>query len=283
MCCNTHVCVAIVPVKTPHSPARSAVPLHMRDPSIDYQSRLQAMTDGTWTSRTRLLLGDEACDALRSAHVLVMGQGGVGSYCAEYLVRAGVGRITIADGDVVDPSNRNRQLCALSSTEGKYKVDVMRDRLRDINPDVRVITMREFMMPDRMDRVLATKYDAVVDAIDSVTPKLYLIMAALQRGYFIVSSMGAGGKVDPSLIRIADISETQRDPLARYVRKRLKRHGIYTGVTAVYSLEQTDEDSIMFTDGTNFKKSAFGTVPWLPAAFGGACASAAILHLAGRT
>lgn len=251
----------------------------MRDPSVEFESRLQAMTDGTWTSRTRLLLGDDQCDRLRDAHVLVVGQGGVGSYCAEFLVRSGVGRITIVDGDVVDPSNRNRQLCALASTEGQFKVDVMSSRLRDINPSVRVITLREFMMPDRMERILATRYDVVVDAIDSVTPKLYLIMAALKRGYFIVSSMGAGGKRDPSMIRIADISQTQRDPLARYVRKRLKRHGIASGVTAVYSLEPTDEQSIMFTDGTNFKKSAFGTVAWLPAAFGGACASVAVQHL----
>ncbi|MCU0330048.1 MAG: tRNA threonylcarbamoyladenosine dehydratase [Candidatus Kapabacteria bacterium] len=251
----------------------------MRDPKADFASRLQAMTDGSWTSRTRLLLGDDRCDRLRDAHVLVMGQGGVGSFCSEFLARAGVGRLTLVDGDVVDPSNRNRQLCALTSTEGSYKVDVMRDRLRDINPDVRLITMREFLTPDRMERVLATKYDYVVDAIDSVTPKLYLIMEALRRGYPIVSSMGAGGKVDPSLIRISDLSETQRCPLARYVRKRLKRHGVYTGVTAVFSLEQTDEDSIMFTDGTNFKKSAFGTVSWLPAAFGGACASVVVRGL----
>lgn len=240
------------------------------------------MTDSRWQSRTRLLIGDEAADALRDRHVLVMGMGGVGSFCAEFLARAGVGRLTIVDGDVVDPSNRNRQLPALVTTEGMFKVDVMRERLRQINTELQITTIREFLTPGQMERVLATRFDYVVDAIDSLSPKVYLIVEAMKRGYPLVSSMGAGGKMDPTLIRAADIAETQRCALARYVRKRLKKHGIATGVTAVYSLEETDDASLMFTDGANFKKSAFGTISYLPAAFGGACASVVIRGLVAK-
>lgn len=240
------------------------------------------MTDAGWSSRTRLLLGDEAVDKLANMHVLVVGMGGVGSYAAEFIARAGVGRMTIVDGDVVDPSNRNRQLPALTSTEGQYKVDVMRDRLRLINPDLRLIPLREFLTPVKIDRILSTSYDYVVDAIDSLTPKITLLHRAHAKGLKLVSSMGAGGKIDPTKVRVADISETQKCGLARFVRKRLKRHGISDGITAVYSLEETDEDSLMFTDGLNFKKSAFGTVSYLPAAFGGACASVVIRDLSGK-
>lgn len=240
------------------------------------------MTDAGWSSRTRLLLGDEAVDNLANMHVLVVGMGGVGSYAAEFIARAGVGRMTIVDGDVVDPSNRNRQLPALTSTEGQYKVDVMRDRLRLINPDLRLIPLREFLTPAKIDRILSTSYDYVVDAIDSLTPKITLLHRARAKGLKLVSSMGAGGKIDPTKVRVADISQTQKCGLARFVRKRLKRHGISDGITAVYSLEETDEDSLMFTDGLNFKKSAFGTVSYLPAAFGGACASVVIRDLSGK-
>lgn len=240
------------------------------------------MTDSRWQSRTRLLIGDEAADALRMKHVLIMGMGGVGSFCAEFLARAGVGRLTIVDGDVIDPSNRNRQLPALTVTEGLFKVDVMRERLRQINPELQITAIREFLTPGQMERVLATRFDYVVDAIDSLSPKVYLLVEAVKRGYPIVSSMGAGGKMDPTMIRVADIAETQRCALARYVRKRLKKHGIAGGIAAVYSLEETDDASLMFTDGANFKKSAFGTISYLPAAFGGACASVVVRALCGK-
>ena len=212
-----------------------------------------------------------------------MGLGGVGSYCAEFLVRAGVGRLTIVDGDVIDPSNRNRQLPALYTTEGMYKADIMRDRLRLINPDVRLIVIKEFLEPARMERVLTTKFNFVVDAIDSLSPKVNLILETVKRGYNIVTSMGAGGKTDPTMIRVSDISTTQRCKLARMVRKRLHKHDIYEGVTAVYSLEQTEADSLMHTDGTNYKKSAYGTVSYLPAAFGGACASVVVRTITANT
>jgi tRNA threonylcarbamoyladenosine dehydratase len=251
----------------------------MQHPEEEFRNRVQPMTDGGWTSRTRLLLGDERVDAFRNKHVLVLGLGGVGSYCAEFLVRAGIGRLTIVDGDVVDPSNRNRQLPALVSTEGLFKADVMRQRLELINPMVRLIVIKEFLEPSHIERVLATKFDFVVDAIDSLTPKIVVIQETLKRGYPIVSSMGAGGKTNPALIRIGDIAETQQCKLAKMLRKRLHKSGIFSGVQAVYSLEQTDADSLMYTDGTNFKKSAYGTVSYMPAAFGGACASVVITGL----
>lgn len=251
----------------------------MRNPAEDFRQRVQAMTDAGWTSRTRLLLGDEACDALSARHVLVVGMGGVGSFAAEFLARAGIGRLTIVDGDVVDPSNRNRQLPALITTEGRYKVDVMRERLHAINPDLHVVALKQFVTPNQVERLLMASYDYIVDAIDSLTPKVILLQQAHQQGFRIVSAMGAGGKVDPTKIRIADLSETQKCGLARFVRKRLARHNIRTGITAVYSLEETNEDALMFTDGSHFKKSAFGTVSWMPAAYGGACASVVVRDL----
>lgn len=251
----------------------------MLNPANDYRDRIHATRDSSWTSRTRLLLGDDPVDRMQHAHVLVVGMGGVGSYAAEFIARAGVGRMTIVDGDVIEPSNRNRQLPATVETEGKYKVEVMRDRLRDINPDIRLVAVREFITPSRIDRLLAARYDFIVDAIDSLTPKIWLLAGAHTKGMRIVSAMGAGGKLDPTKIRVADISATEKCNLARYVRKRLRRKGVNDGISAVYSIEPVVEESLMFTDGLNFKKSAFGTVSYLPAAFGGACASVVIRGL----
>lgn len=254
----------------------------MRDPASDFQQRIQPMTDAGWSSRTRMLLGDEVVESFAQKHVLIVGMGGVGSFAAEFLARAGIGRITMVDGDVVDPSNRNRQLPALVNTEGMLKVDVMRDRLRLINPDLQLVPIKEFVTPDKIDRILAGRYDFVIDAIDSLTPKVLLLASAVKRDMNVVSSMGAGGKLDPTRIRVADLADTQKCSLARYVRKRLKRQGIDGGITAVYSLEDSDGDSLMYTDGLNYKKSALGTISYLPAAFGGACASVVIRHLANR-
>ena len=240
------------------------------------------MTDAGWTSRTRLIIGDDAADHLTTCHVLIVGMGGVGSFAAEFIARSGVGRLTIVDGDVIDPSNRNRQLPALATTEGRYKVDVMRERLQAINPDLQIVTIKEFITPGAVDRILAARYDYVVDAIDSLSPKVMLLRRAHEKGFPIVSAMGAGGKVDPTRMRIADLQETQKCGLARFVRKRLRRVGITDGITAVYSLEDTDDESLMYTDGSHFKKSAFGTTPWLPAAYGGACASVVIRDLTGN-
>ncbi len=233
--------------------------------------------DTSWLSRTQLLIGQEGLNKLVNAHVLVVGMGGVGSFVAEFIVRAGVGKITIVDGDVVEATNRNRQLPALTTTEGLHKVDVMRDRLLAINPELQVITVADFVTPEKMEAIVkAAPYDFVVDAIDSVTPKLTLIELAYHQKLPLVSSMGAGGKLDPTQIKIVDISKTYQCYLALNIRKRLKKIGIRKGFQAVFSPEPSLPESLILTDGSNYKKSAYGTISYLPAAFGGACASVVI-------
>jgi tRNA threonylcarbamoyladenosine dehydratase len=235
------------------------------------------MADLAWLGRTTLLVGEEKVDKMQNAHVLVVGLGGVGSFAAEYIVRAGIGTITIVDGDTVDPSNRNRQLPALSSNHGVSKVKIMKERLLDINPDLILHAHELFMTPDvAEDLCTKTKYDYVVDCIDSLSPKLYLIAAAYNHNLNIVSSMGAGGKLDPTKIEIADICETHMCKFSLMVRKRLKFHNIISGIKTVFSSEPVIKESLMLTDGSNFKKSAYGTISYIPAAFGGMCASVVI-------
>ncbi len=235
--------------------------------------------DIKWQGRTRLLVGNTGIERLNKAHVLVVGLGGVGSYCAEAICRAGVGEMTIVDGDVVDPSNRNRQLQALSSTHALSKAALMEQRLADINPKVKLHVHREFKNPDRVMELLKNNYDYVVDAIDSISPKVYMIKMAFNMGHRIVSSMGAGGKMDPTRLQVVDLSETYQCPLAQQVRKRLKSMGIYKGIKAVFSPEVPVKESLMYTDGSNFKKSAYGTISYLPAVFGMTCASVVIRDL----
>jgi tRNA A37 threonylcarbamoyladenosine dehydratase len=234
-----------------------------------------------WLSRTELLLGEEVLKKLHNANVLVVGLGGVGGYAAEMICRAGVGRMTIVDGDVVQPSNRNRQLLALTGTNGMPKAEVMAERLRQINPDVDLTVIQEYLRDDRMIEVLETGYDYVVDAIDTLSPKIFLIKHSIDRKLRIVSSMGAGGKADPSRIVICDISETTDCNLARILRKRLHRLGIRTGLTAVFSPEAVEKDKILKVEGEENKASVVGTISYMPAAFGIACASVVIRDLAG--
>ncbi len=236
-----------------------------------------------WLSRSQLLLGDEGIAKLKKAHVLVVGLGGVGSFAAEFICRAGVGEMTIIDGDVVDPTNRNRQLPALSSNHGIYKADIMAERLRDINPDLRLHCIKEFLSPDMCKELLTHPFDYVMDCIDSLSPKLLLLTTAFNLNVNVVSSMGAGGKMDPTQIRVADLYDTYQCKLARYVRKRIQRLGVKPGkIFAVFSTEEMDKSSLMLTDGSNFKKSAYGTISYLPAAFGGVAASVVIRKLAGE-
>ena len=237
------------------------------------------MTDLSWLSRTELLIGKSKLDKLQQAHVLVVGMGGVGSFAAEFICRAGVGEMTIVDGDVVEPSNRNRQLPALASTHGQAKVDIMGKRLLAINPDLKLHVRHEFITPDTADALLNSHYDYIVDAIDSMTPKITLIRAAKARKMKIISSMGAGGKLDPTHIKVVDISKTYNCPFAQFIRIRLRKHGIHRGVKAVFSPEVVVKESLMMTDGSNYKKSAYGTISYLPAAFGGVCASVVIRNL----
>lgn len=237
------------------------------------------MKDTAWLSRTELLIGKEKLHKLISAHVLVVGMGGVGSFAAEFICRSGVGEMTIIDGDVVDPSNRNRQLPALATNHGQYKADIMAERLLAINPELKLHVVREFIRPDRVEALLSDDLDYVVDAIDSITPKLTFIKAAYAHGLRIVSSMGAGAKLDPTQLKVTDISKTYNCPFAQQVRKQLKAAGIYKGIKVAFSPEEPIKESLMLTDGSNFKKSAYGTISYLPATFGATLASVVIRDL----
>lgn len=237
-----------------------------------------------WLARTEMLLGPEALKRLKESHVLVAGLGGVGSWAAEMICRAGTGAMTIIDGDVVTAANRNRQLLALTSTTGRRKADVMGERLLDINPDLRLRIIDEFIRDQRMIDILeADKYDYVVDAIDTLSPKVFLIYHSLRLNLRVVSSMGAGGIFDPTAIRVADISETNFCNLARMLRKKLHKLGVYKGFTAVYSPEVVDKSLIVRSSDESNKASAVGTISYMPAAFGIACASVVIRELAGVT
>ncbi|MCJ8155217.1 tRNA threonylcarbamoyladenosine dehydratase [Chryseobacterium sp. SSA4.19] len=233
-----------------------------------------------WLERTELLIKEEGLEKLNQATVLVVGLGGVGSFAAEFLARSGVGNMTIVDGDTVDITNINRQLPALHSTVGKHKVDVVAERLLDINPDLKLTKINEFLNPERMDEVLdSAPFDYVLDCIDSVTPKLCLIIAAKRRRIKIVSSMGAGGKTDPSKVMVRDISKTEHCHLARQVRKRLKKVKIDKGVRCVFANDIQDENSLKMTDGSNYKRSFYGTISYMPAIFGLYTASEVINYL----
>lgn len=237
--------------------------------------------DTSWMERTQLLVGEQGVEKLINAHVLVVGLGGVGSYAAEALGRAGIGKLTIIDGDTVDPTNRNRQLQALSSTHGQNKAHLMAERLKLINPEVQLDVIDKFKDPGEMMTFMQQKFTYVVDAIDSISPKLYLIQTAYYNNQRLISSMGAGGKMDPTKIRVVDISQTRICPMAQYVRKRLRYMNIFKGFKAVYSFELPARHSIMVTDGSRYKKSAYGTISYLPATFGLTCASVVIRDIVG--
>lgn len=236
----------------------------------------------SWLERTSLLLGEEKLERLRRAHVLVVGLGGVGAYAAEMLVRAGVGRMTIADADTVSLSNINRQLVALHSTIGRPKAEVLAERLRDIAPEVELTVVAEYIRDEKTYTLLdAAPYDYVVDAIDTLSPKLALIAGAMERGLPVVSSMGAGAKTDPTRMEIADIAKTHHCPLAHMLRKRLHKIGIRTGFRAVFSAEPIREGAMYVCEEQN-KKSNVGTISYLPALFGIDCASVVIRDLLGE-
>ncbi len=237
------------------------------------------MEDTTWLSRTELLIGKEKLNKLIGAHVMIVGLGGVGSFAAEFIARSGIGEMTIVDGDKVDPSNRNRQLPALATNHGQMKADIMADRLKQINPELQLHVIKDFIMPEKVDELLSSSLDYVVDAIDSITPKLTFIRAAYAKGMRLVSSMGAGGKMDPTQLQVTDISKTYNCPFAQQIRKQLKGYGIRKGVKVVFSPEENDKESLMLTDGSNFKKSAYGTMSYLPATFGATLASVVIRDL----
>lgn len=221
-----------------------------------------------WQERAELLFKEEGLQKLKNAKILIVGVGGVGSFAAEFLVRAGIGNLTIVDGDTVDITNINRQLPALHSTIGMPKIKVVGDRLMDINPELNLIRIEEFISPERAHEIVTADFNYVLDCIDSVTPKINLILAAKRKKVKVISAMGAGGKMIASKVVVKDIGKTTVCPLAKQIRKRLKKEGITSGVKAVFSLEMPDEDSLKLTDGTNYKKSFYGTNSWMPALFG---------------
>jgi len=238
------------------------------------------MNDTSWLQRTELLIGKENSERLRSAHVLVAGLGGVGSWAAEMLVRTGIGQLTIADHDTVSPTNRNRQIIALKSTEGCMKAEVMAKRLLDINPElilhVSTVYLKDETIPQLLD---AARYDYVVDAIDTLSPKIFFLYHCTKRDYPVVSSMGSGNKFDPAGICAVDISKSYNCRLAHYIRKHLHKLGVREGIKVVFSPERTPEKIIRWAEGEQNKRTIVGTISYMPAMFGLWCASVVIRDL----
>ena len=221
-----------------------------------------------WLSRTSLLVGEEALARLQQSHVLVVGVGGGGAYAAEMIVRAGVGRITLLDADEVEASNLNRQLVALCSTLGRPKVDVLRQRLLDINPPLHIEACARYLEAGDVETLLDGGFDFVVDAIDTLAPQVALLAACVRRQVPVLSSMGAGPRLAPAAVAYAEISKTSRCGLAREVRRRLRAAGIERGVAVVYSTEEPVASAIRTVEGERNKRSVTGTVSYLPALFG---------------
>lgn len=235
-----------------------------------------------WNSRTQLLLGEEGVKKLASSHVLVVGLGGVGAYAAEQLARAGIGKMTIVDCDTVNVTNKNRQLLALDSTIGRPKVEVMAERIRDINPDVEVVALNQYLKDQSIIDLMEQPFDYIVDAIDTLAPKVFLLYYAVLNKQNIVSCMGSGGKLDPSMIQVADIAKSHNCRLAFYVRKRLHRLGIREGITVVFSPEKVADSAVSIEEQTENKIATVGTISYMPAMFGCYCASHVIREILAR-
>jgi tRNA threonylcarbamoyladenosine dehydratase len=236
------------------------------------------MNNKDWTKRTLLLLGKKNSEKLSTSHVLVAGLGGVGSAAAEFLCRTGIGKMTIVDHDRVQASNRNRQIPALKSTEGMFKADVMASRLMDINPELVLEVVKDYLIDERIPALLEHPYDFVVDAIDTLSPKFRFILNAVQNKLPIVSSMGSGGRLDPSFIKVSDISESYNCRLAYYIRKKLHKFDVFEGVTVIFSAEPPIKEALEKVEEKN-KKSVAGTISYMPVIFGGYCASVVVRGL----
>ena len=224
--------------------------------------------NSNWLERTELLVKKEGIQKLQSTNILVVGLGGVGAFACEFLARAGVGQLTIVDGDLVDLTNKNRQLVALDSTIGKPKAEIMAQRIREINPTCRLRVISQFLEPEYAYELISNEFDYVADCIDSISPKLNLIKACRDKKVKLISSMGAGGVLDPSLVKVGNIDKTRDCPLARHIRRRMKQENIYFKFKAVFSLELPPKDTMQQTDGTNYKRSYYGTISYMPAVFG---------------
>ncbi len=235
-----------------------------------------------WMSRTELMLDTAHMERIMTKNVLVVGLGGVGGICAEMIARAGVGKMTIVDGDVVDLSNGNRQIVALHSTEKKSKAEVMAERLKDINPLIELTVINEFIKEERTNEILDEGcFDYAVDCIDTLSPKVWFIKACVDRNIPIVSALGAGGKINPSQVKVTDISKSYQCNLARYVRKYLHKIGVKEGVKVVFTPEVVDQSKIIVTEKAYPKKSIIGTISYMPAIVGCTTASVVVRDLFG--
>ena len=268
------------------------------NPGTDVHERSGAVSERgqipQWQERTALLLGEEVLVRLKEAVVVVAGLGGVGAYAAEMTARAGVGRMVLIDSDRVGESNKNRQLLAVNSTLGRLKTEVMAERLLDINPELHIVKVPEYLTEDNISAVLdsalkemasacaVVRPDFVIDAIDTLSPKIALIAHCVHNGIPLVSSMGSGAKLDATKVRLADISKSYNCPLAFILRKKLRKIGITKGFPVVFSEELPEREAIVPTEGERNKKSQVGTVSYIPAVFGCVCAQAAVRHLSGR-
>jgi tRNA A37 threonylcarbamoyladenosine dehydratase len=237
------------------------------------------MDESHWLSRTELLIGHDNLRKLKESHILVAGLGGVGGYAAEAICRAGIGRMTIADNDHVSVSNRNRQLLALSSVEGKSKAKLMADRLLDINPELELKVFKDYIKDDKIPAILDHEYHYVIDTIDTLSPKIFFIKYCLEKNIPLVSSMGAGGRFDPLQVKVADIDKSYSCQFAQVVRKKLHGHGIKTGFKVVFSDEPVSKNAVIITDNSPNKKSTVGTISYMPAVFGLVAASVVIRDL----
>jgi len=242
-------------------------------------------------SRTQLLIGKDAMDKLAASHVAVFGIGGVGSYAIEGLARSGMGKLTLVDHDVIELSNLNRQIHATHKTIGQPKVEVMRQRILDINPRVQVNICQRFYLPDQAEDILNADYDYIIDAVDTVTAKIDLIVQAQQRGIPVISCMGTGNKLDPGRLQIDDIYSTSVCPLAKVMRRELRRRGI-TALKVVYSREEPVKPRVEEDNGSenecesclksgicSGKRSHPGSIAFVPAVAGLLLASQVVRDL----
>ncbi len=234
-----------------------------------------------WQERTIQLIGRDRFSRLEQSNVLIAGMGGVGSMAAEMICRSGVGKMTIIDGDTIQPGNLNRQIPATHSTLFAGKAEVMGKRLLDINPGLELTVISEFIRVERIPQILEEPYDYVVDAIDTLSPKTFLIYHAVSKGLRLASSMGSGGKVDPSLVKVADFADTYSCRLASLLRKRLRKMDVHGGFKVVFSTEKVPREVTIQVEGEPNKKTTVGTISFIPAIFGCTLASIVVRDLAG--
>jgi len=221
-----------------------------------------------WLERTNLLIGESNINRLKNANVLIVGLGGVGSFAAEFLGRSGIGSMTLVDGDCVDVSNKNRQLIALDSTLGLPKTEVMAKRLLDINKEIKLSLISHFQEPEDMQKLLNEPFDYILDCIDSIQPKLNLLACCQHSDTPIISSMGAGGRINPIGVGVYPLFETKNCPFAQQVRKSYRKMGWKRNIPVVASNAPVISSSLQLTEGSRYKKSFYGTISYLPALFG---------------